>query len=118
MTNIHVRQATESDASGFLGLWDALDTETEFMFFEPNERNESLESQKSKLARSTDSNQVRVLVLEVLEENVLAGFCAGRRSSAFRDQHSLHVVIGIPRAIYRQGMGREAIDRAGGLGKK
>ena len=53
MTNIQVRQAIESDASGFLGLCDALDTETEIMLFEPNERNETLESQKSKLGRAT-----------------------------------------------------------------
>ncbi|MDB4224809.1 GNAT family N-acetyltransferase [Granulosicoccus sp.] len=109
MTDIQVRQATESDASGFLGLWDALDTETEFMFFEPNERNETLESQKSKLARSTDSNHVRVLVLDVLGENVLAGFCAGRRSSAFRDQHSLHVFIGIRELYTGKGWGERLL---------
>ncbi len=95
MPNIQVRQATEKDASSFLKLWDALDTETEFMLFEPGERKETLESQKNKLGKATDSENIRILVLDVEGDNILGGFCAGRRSSNLRDRHVLHVVIGI-----------------------
>jgi len=95
LTGIDIRQAMESDAKSFLDLWDALDSETEFMLFEPNERKATLETQKSRLANAFDSENVRIIVLDDPAEKKLAGFCAGRRSSNFRDKHSLHIVIGI-----------------------
>lgn len=95
MNDVEVRQATVSDATSFLNLWDALDTETEFMLFEPNERQATLEAQKKNLANASNSENVRIFVLADSKENILAGFCAGRRSSNFRDRHSLHIVIGI-----------------------
>lgn len=95
MSGIEIRQAAESDANSFLDLWDALDTETEFMLFEPNERKATLETQKAKLLNAIDSKNVRIIVLDDSSENILAGFCAGRRSSNFRDKHALEVVIGI-----------------------
>lgn len=94
----NVRAAIESDAAAFLDLWDALDSETEFMLFEPNERKATLEAQKSGLANAETSENVRILVLEDVDANLLAGFCAGRRSSNFRDNHCLHIVIGIRQA--------------------
>ena len=44
---MNLRSAKETDAAGFLELWDCLDTETEFMLFEPNERKATLEGQKA-----------------------------------------------------------------------
>ena len=109
MANLHVRQATESDAESFLDLWDALDTETEFMLFEPNERKATLESQKSRLANATESEYVHILVLEDTDEGCLAGFCAGRRSSNFRDKHSLEIVVGIRQSYTGQQWGRKLL---------
>jgi len=95
LTDIIVRPAVESDADAFLSLWEALDTETEFMLFEPGERAVTLDEQKSRLAKAKDSPYLHILVLEDCEHNLLAGFCAGRRSSNFRDRHSLAIVVGI-----------------------
>lgn len=95
MSDLEVRPATAADAEGFLSLWDALDTETEFMLFEPNERQASLESQTERLANAAQSKYVHILVGEDKESNQIAGFCAGRRSKTIRDQHTLEVVIGI-----------------------
>lgn len=99
MTNIQVRRASELDAERFLDLWDALDSETEFMLFEPGERKATLDSQKSRLANAVDSDYVQIYVLEDIDEGLLAGFCAGRRNANFRDKHTLQIVIGI-RQIY------------------
>ena len=98
MTDTHLRSATESDAAAFLDLWDALDSETEFMLFEPNERKATLEEQKFRLANAEISDNVHILVVEDVERNLLAGFCAGRRSNNFRDKHSLHIVVGLRQA--------------------
>ena len=61
--NINVRAAKESDAAAFLDLWDALDSETEFMLFEPNERQATLATQQSNLANAESSDNVQIFVL-------------------------------------------------------
>jgi len=109
VTELKIRTATTSDAAAFLDLWDALDTETQFMLFEPNERKITLENQKSRLAESEQSNHVRILVLKDSTNNLLAGFCAGRRSQLFRDKHSLHIVIGMRQAYTGKAWGRKLL---------
>lgn len=98
VNNLLIRPAKESDASSFLNLWNALDTETEFMLYEPGERKATLKSQTAILANACDSENVHILVLASSQNNDLSGFCAGRRSSNIRDRHVLTVVIGIRQA--------------------
>jgi len=100
-----IRPAVETDAAAFLKLWDALDTETQFMLFEPNERKKTLKEQQQTLAASEQSNQVHILVIDDPDNSLLAGFCAGRSSDRFRDKHSLHIVIGIRQAYTGKGWG-------------
>lgn len=95
---INLRVAMESDAAAFLDLWNALDIETEFMLYEPDERKATLETQKTILANAAVSENVQILILEAVGSNFIAGFCAGRRSSNCRDKHSLHIVVGIRQA--------------------
>ncbi len=109
MTELQVRQSRETDAEAFLRLWEALDTETEFMLFEPNERGATLAEQKSRLVNADGSENVHIVVLEDTDENVLAGFCAGRRSSNFRDKHSLYIVVGIRQAYTGKKGGRRLL---------
>lgn len=107
MNDLIVRAATVSDAKGFLDLWDALDTETEFMLFEPNERQANLASQTERLSNATGSNFVHILVCEDKRNNELAGFCAGRRSKTIRDQHVLELVIGIRESYTNKKLGQK-----------
>jgi len=109
MSDLVVRQAIESDAESFLDLWDALDSETEFMLFEPNERKANLESQKSKLKNAFDSENVRIIVLENTTHRSIVGFCAGQRRSNFRYEHSLHIVIGIMQSFTGQQWGQRLL---------
>lgn len=95
MSTLLIRQATESDAAGFLELWDYLDTETEYMLFEPDERKATLDAQQTRLANAASSPYAHIIVLEDNTKKLIAGFCAGRRSSNVRDKHSLEVVVGI-----------------------
>jgi len=93
-----LRPSAGSDAAKFLDLWDALDSETEFMLFEPSERKATLDAQKSRLANANASDNVQIYVVEDVKKGLLAGFCAGSRTSNFRDRHSLHIVVGIRQA--------------------
>ena len=98
MMETTLRPAAESDAAAFLDLWDALDTETEYMLFEPSERKATLGMQKSRLANANSSDNNQIFVIEDVAKGLLAGFCAGSRSSNFRDKHSLYIVVGIRQA--------------------
>lgn len=105
MAEISIREAVESDAAAFLDLWKALDTETEFMLYEPEERKASFKSQKAILANALSSENVQIIVLDVVGVEYLAGFCAGRRSNNVRDKHTLSVVIGIRQDYTGKGWG-------------
>ena len=105
MAEIIIREAVETDAAAFLDLWKALDAETEFMLYEPDERKTSLESQKAILTNASNSEFVQIIVLDVVGVDFLAGFCAGRRSSNIRDKHTLSVVIGIRQDYTGKGWG-------------
>lgn len=109
ITELQIRTAVASDAAAFLDLWNALDTETEFMLFEPGERQATLDDQKSKLAANEESDNVHLLVLDDTKNQLIAGFCAGRRNPNFRDNHSLHIVIGIRQHYTNQGWGRRLL---------
>jgi len=85
-----------------LSLWRALDSETEFMLYEPGERKVTLEEQKSQLARSEN---VAIYVIEDTEQSELVGFTAGRRSVNLRDRYSLNIVIGIRQTYTGKNLG-------------
>lgn len=110
LSELIIRQALEADAESFLSLWDALDTETEFMLFAPNERQATYESQKERLANATDSQLVRIFVLEDTDKKQIAGFCAGRRSGNSRDRHTLEIVIGLQQAYTGKGWGFQLLQ--------
>jgi len=109
VTVLTIRQAVEADAPQFLSLWNALDTETEFMLFEPTERNATLEDKQTKLAASEHSDDVHILVLDNIDDQSIAGFCAGRRSDNIRDKHTLHIVIGIRQHFTNKGWGKRLL---------
>jgi len=111
MNSLDVRPAVKEDAAPFLDLWNALDTETEFMLYEPNERKATLDSQQTMLSNASESDNVHIIVLACNETHLLAGFCAGRRSSNHRDKHVLHVVIGIRQGFTGKQWGRRLLGQ-------
>jgi len=99
MDKLLLRRATKEDAAKFLSLWEALDSETEFMLYEPGERKATLEQQASQLAISKKSKNAAIYVIEDTVQSELVGFTAGRRNTNLRDRYTLNVVIGL-RQIY------------------
>ncbi|MFK7992600.1 MAG: N-acetyltransferase family protein [Granulosicoccus sp.] len=110
MKNILVRSAVPTDAQGFLDLWEVLDSETEFMLFEPGERKIAFDEQKKRLERSVDSDNIAMFVLEDPLQAILAGFAAGFRNTNFRDNHKLHLVIGLRQRYTGKGLGSKLLD--------
>ena len=96
---------------------DALDSETEFMLFEPGERQLSLTRQSTLLSQATDSNQIAYYVIEDLALSLIAGFVRGQRTNNQRDQHNMRLVIGIRQAYTGQGWGLKLLEQLENWGK-
>jgi len=105
MPQIEIRPAVPADAQAFLDLWSVLDSETEFLLFEPGERAVSLEEQENRLKNASGSDFVHILALEDSELDSIAGFAAGRRSELQRDVHNLELILAIRQSHTRNGWG-------------
>ena len=112
MENFLIRPVVPNDASQFLVLWDALDSETEYMLFAPGERQATLEQQTEQLSQSTQSDYSGVFVLEDTDASEIAGFVGCRQNTRQRDQHSAHLVIGIKQHHTGKGWGRKLLQEA------
>ena len=111
MSKLTIRPAVIDDAQSFLDMWSTLDTETEFLLFEPGEREVSLDEQRSKLANATGSDNVHILAAVDTDKSVLAGFAAGRRSALLRDRHNLEVIIALQQKYTGKGVGLKLLGQ-------
>jgi len=114
-----IRLGKRTDAASFIDLFAALDTETEFMFFEPGERQISLEQMADRLERCHETGDEVFFVAtdDTGQDGKLAGFVVGWRSPGFRSQHVLHIVIGLRQIATGQGLGRQLMDAITEWGK-
>ncbi|MEE9320895.1 MAG: GNAT family N-acetyltransferase [Granulosicoccus sp.] len=108
-----IRFGKRADAAAFIDLFAALDTETEFMFFEPGERQTSVEHMADRLDRceATGDEVFFVATDETKQKAGIIGFVVGWRSPGFRSQHVLHIVIGLRQIATGQGLGRQLMDK-------
>ena len=100
-----IRHAKEDDASGILDLYEALDSETEFMFFEPGERNTTVDEVRARIQRSLGSDSFALYV--AAEGATVVGFCAGFSNIGKRNQHVSTLVIGVRQSSWSKGVGRQ-----------
>lgn len=112
MDSYLIRPVIPEDASQFLILWDALDTETEFMLFAPGERRATLNQQTDQLKQSIQSEFSAVFVLEETHLAEISGFIGCRQNTRQRDQHSAQIVIGIKQLHTGKGWGRKLLQAA------
>lgn len=99
--------AKESDAENLLSLYVALDTETEFMFFESGERQTSVEKIQARIRGAANSDAVAMYVAR--DEGLVAGFSAGFSKAGERNKHVANVVLGVRSSHWGQGVGRELL---------
>lgn len=110
MDTFLIRQAVATDAAAFLDLWNALDAETEFMLYEPGERQATLEAQTKRLERAENSENIHILVVLEPGSSKLAGFAAGYREANFRDNHKLNLVVGLRQLYTGMGIGTQLLE--------
>ncbi len=79
------RIAKESDAEGLIDLFEALDSETEFMFFAPGERTTTVEEQRDRFRHSLGSDSTCLFVVQ--SNDVIEGFSAGFSAPGSRNSH-------------------------------
>jgi len=103
MSTINIRESTPNDAEKMITLYALLDTETKFMLFEPGERKTTAEKEEKQLEKITESDHRAVFVAE--DQDRIVGFVSGSRPPFFRTEHRFHIVIGIAKSHWRNGIG-------------
>ena len=104
------RPATTSDATAMLELFRDLDSETQFMLYEPGERTTTPEQQQHIILDfiETPSKTMQVAVDGASGE--IAGFIVGIGNTQARNRHSVYCVIGIRQQFTGQGVGQQLLE--------
>jgi ribosomal protein S18 acetylase RimI-like enzyme len=97
-----IREATSGDAERLLELKLALDSETEFMMLERDERSE--ETADEPLSPSS-------VVFVADSGDKLVGYAEAQRGAFRRNRHCAYVVIGVREDAAGRGLGRQLLDR-------
>lgn len=100
---MEVRSVEKKDASSLIKLMHRLDSETEFMLLEPDERNTTLHEQETIIESFQDSDNKAMFV--ATESNEVHGFIVGVGNSTKRNRHSMYCVIGIQQCSTGKGLG-------------
>ncbi|MFA9558280.1 hypothetical protein ACERII_13310 [Evansella sp. AB-rgal1] len=88
-----IREAILSDAEGFLHLTKQVENNSEYMLWEPSERNITLEQQQKMIANMKKSVNSTILLAETDKE--LVGFLVVIGGGAKRNKHSAYIVVGV-----------------------
>lgn len=97
-----IRNIKLEDAENFLRMLLELDKETEYMMFEPSERINDVNIQRSRIKEMlTDRN----LLLIAEENNEIVGFISVERGIPRRIKHVGYIVVGIRKDFRKQGIG-------------
>ena len=105
-----IREVAKGDGEQLIELFSALDSETQFMMFEPGERQASTEQQEQQISDfvATSSKSMFIAVDETLRE--IAGFIVGIGGGFSRNKHSIYCVIGLRKKYSGQGIGRQLLN--------
>lgn len=107
-----IRTIRESDVEDLFRMMCLLDEETEYMLYEPGER-QSVTPNLGRLhaiAEEAASGTILFLVAEN-ENNEIVGFLSAMRGRLNRTRHTAQIVVGIRKAYRRQGIGTEFFRR-------
>ncbi len=105
---MNIRAIRESDAEQFLLLGKVLDEETQFMMFEPGERNMTVEEQTQLIRNVLSQNNQMIFVVE--HEDQLVGFLEALGGNYRRNHDCVYIVIGIRHDFAGQGIGSELFE--------
>lgn len=100
-----IRELVEKDTKKFYDCMKIIDSETEFMMFEPNEREWNEELILKKINNKND------LLLGVIDEEEVVGFLSAERGVFNRIKHSAYIVIGLRKCYCNKGIGTELFKK-------
>ncbi|NMO97997.1 GNAT family N-acetyltransferase [Paenibacillus lemnae] len=106
---IVIREAGPKDAKALIRLLEQLDGETQFMLYEPGERQITKEMQTKRL-ETMQASKHSVMLLACTDDKDLAGFIVGSGSELQRIKHSIYIVIGIQQKYTGQGIGKRLLE--------
>lgn len=111
--SIRIRPVQQGDAAQLVALFEALDSETSMMLWEPGERGLTLEVQQHRVREYLDSTTQAMLVAESVSETSSAleivGSAVAIGGKARRNAHVLSVAMGLKRKVWGQGIGQKLL---------
>lgn len=103
------RALTAADAPALWTLMEQLDRETQYMLYEPGERQPDLSRVQAAIGGAEAGD---FLLAACSDAGELIGYISAQRGGVRRTQHCAYVVTGILPAYGRQGIGTEFFRRA------
>jgi len=105
---IRIREIKESDAEEFLSLCKRIDSETEFMMFEPGERLTTIKEQRNEISDILSKDNQIIFVAE--KDSQLIGYLSAYGGRYKRNRHSTYIVTGILQTFTSQGIGTRLFE--------
>jgi len=107
---INIRQATADDAAEFVDLLKVLDSESNFLLWEPGERNVTADQQGTRLSDAFNSTTKRFSVAIDTDANALIGFCWCAAGTVIRKQHEVSVAMAVLQKHHGRGAGTALLN--------
>jgi RimJ/RimL family protein N-acetyltransferase len=100
--NVIIRPIEENDAESLWQMMSALDVETKYMMYEPNERTKNIDRLISTIKEAATVNN---LFLAAEADHEIVGYISAQKGILRRVKHSAYIVVGIRASYQRQGIG-------------
>jgi RimJ/RimL family protein N-acetyltransferase len=101
---VTIRPANKNDANALWGMMSALDNETKYMMYEPNERTRDDEKINSLIKQAVTGGDL-LLVADAGGE--IVGYISAQRGGCRRIKHTAYIVVGIRKQYQNQGIGKQ-----------
>ena len=102
---MEIRKLIYTDAKDFYDCLKIIDSETDFMMFEPDER---VWNEEKIIKNLKDENN---LILGVVEDGKIVGFLSASRGAFRRIKHTAYVVIGIQKNYCNKKIGTKLFQK-------
>jgi RimJ/RimL family protein N-acetyltransferase len=106
---VTIRTIRDDDTAAYLELLKRLDAETNFMMFEPGERQMSVEEMRQRVKGLLAADNSMIFLAEN-ESSELVGVLGAQGGVFRRNRHNVHIFIGILQAYTGQGIGRRLFE--------
>ena len=103
--HIQIQQATPDDAHAFVELLEIVDSESQFLLWEPGERELTVEQQRTRFENAFNSSTARTTLALDSTNNTLVGFCWSGAGAQIRKQHEVGVAIAVLKKYHGLGVG-------------